>query len=431
MSLEPDSIEDAQALKAEGNEAWSKGDYLKAVEHFTSAIEQTPSDESSHKDFLKIIFSNRSAAYLKMGRSPAALKDANKCIQLDQDWPKGYTRKGDALLASKQFTEAYNAYNSGLRVAPNDTSLKEKAEQAMRAIQNSSNSSSSSSSSGSSSSSTANAPQSIYQKYLKIFSLVCTVLFLLPLGISTLFYRAAALASLLDCFLGLYLKHGFPQLNTSSLTEYGRKVLPDPLMIGLFQGALIFMNRPYLFAIFALSCVTFSTFIPSLFKTGIENIPAFEERISPMIQRFVPSLANVPLAQLFAPAQANAVMDGLKKLSVQMEIYQGIFLIIELVLPTRNILMLYIWWQFLQMRYMLDPSGQTKRSFYDLDLQIMTIVNHSYCPAIVAKGYGLLKSFLAKQVQMPTAESAGASGLGIGAGLQSAMGQAMSKCTIS
>lgn len=151
-----DDNNDSPAIqaKAKGSDAWSKGDYQGSITHFTSAIELSSSSNitsnnnnsgSSSKDFLKVLYSNRSAAYLKLNKVTEALRDSNKCIEIDSTWSKGYTRKGDALLSSKQYTEAYNAYNAGLRITPNDSTLTEKSEQAMRAIRNASNSNTSSS----------------------------------------------------------------------------------------------------------------------------------------------------------------------------------------------------------------------------------------------------------------------------------------------
>ena len=57
-----------------------------------------------------------------------------KGIEIDANWVKGFARKGDALLAKKEYTNAYNAYNTGLRLSPNDPLLTEKCEQAMRSI---------------------------------------------------------------------------------------------------------------------------------------------------------------------------------------------------------------------------------------------------------------------------------------------------------
>ena len=41
-----------------------------------------------------------------------------------------------------------------------------------------------------------------------------------------------------------------------------------------------------------------------------------------------------------------------------MEVYHGLYLIFELVLPSRNIMQLYIWWQYLRLRYMIDTTGK-------------------------------------------------------------------------
>ena len=41
-----------------------------------------------------------------------------------------------------------------------------------------------------------------------------------------------------------------------------------------------------------------------------------------------------------------------------MEAYHGLYLIFELVLPSRNIMQLYIWWQYLRLRYMIDTTGR-------------------------------------------------------------------------
>lgn len=153
MSDDNDSL--AAQAKAKGSDAWSKGDYQGSITHFTSAIELSISSNiatSNSKDFLKVLHSNRSAAYLKLNKVTEALRDSNKCIEIDSTWSKGYARKGDALFSSKQYTEAYNAYNAGLRISPNDSTLTEKSEQAMRAIRNASNSNTASSSYTSSSS---------------------------------------------------------------------------------------------------------------------------------------------------------------------------------------------------------------------------------------------------------------------------------------
>jgi stress-induced-phosphoprotein 1 len=196
VGMSDDNDSPAAQAKAKGSDAWSKGDYQGSITHFTSAIELSISSNvasSNSKDFLKVLYSNRSAAYLKLNKVTEALKDSNKCIEIDSTWSKGYARKGDALLSSKKYTEAYNAYNAGLRISPNDSTLTEKSEQAMRAIRNASNSNTSSSSSYTSSSSTPSSGRSntlsasaslvipeLYVKYIQMAIFYLGLIYCIP-----------------------------------------------------------------------------------------------------------------------------------------------------------------------------------------------------------------------------------------------------------
>jgi len=166
--MSDDNVSPAAQAKVKGSDAWSKGDYQGSITHFTSAIELSTTNNT---DFLKVLYSNRSAAYLKLNKITEALRDSNKCIEIDSNWSKGYARKGDALLSSKLYTEAYNAYNAGLRISPNDSILTEKSEQAMRAIRNaastSSYTSSTTSSTGRANALSASASLVIPELYVK------------------------------------------------------------------------------------------------------------------------------------------------------------------------------------------------------------------------------------------------------------------------
>lgn len=70
-----------------------------------------------------VYFSNRSAALLSKKDSAGALVDAERCIALRADWPKGYARKGAALHALERLDEAEAAYNDGLQRFPGDGML--------------------------------------------------------------------------------------------------------------------------------------------------------------------------------------------------------------------------------------------------------------------------------------------------------------------
>ena len=58
------------------------------------------------------------------------------------------------------------------------------------------------------------------------------------------------------------------------------------------------------------------------------------------------------------------------------EILQGIFLIVELILPSRNIMLIVLWWQYLQMRYTMDKNGAIKVAFQSFDTQILGLLTH-------------------------------------------------------
>jgi tetratricopeptide (TPR) repeat protein len=104
------STDDAEACKVKGNELMAAGDYEGAIKWYAQAIEFNPNNQ--------VYYSNRSAAYLAKGFAEIALKDAEKCISLNPEWPKGYGRKGAALHKMEAYDKAIKAYEDGLKVAP-------------------------------------------------------------------------------------------------------------------------------------------------------------------------------------------------------------------------------------------------------------------------------------------------------------------------
>jgi hypothetical protein len=65
-------------------------------EHYSSAILDytVAMDEIIEQSELHKIFSNRSLAHLKAKNYSAACADAEACILLQPNWPRGYFRKG-------------------------------------------------------------------------------------------------------------------------------------------------------------------------------------------------------------------------------------------------------------------------------------------------------------------------------------------------
>lgn len=94
-------------MKEKGNAALTAGKFEEAIQAYTEAINL---DGSNH-----VLFSNRSAAFLKAGKLSSALEDAEKTISINSSWPKGYSRKGAVLFALSKFEEAFTTYNKGSR----------------------------------------------------------------------------------------------------------------------------------------------------------------------------------------------------------------------------------------------------------------------------------------------------------------------------
>jgi len=100
--------EKAEEERQRGNEAFTKGDYPEAVGAYTEAIKRNPNDAK--------IFSNRAAAYSKLMEFNLALKDCDKCIELDPDFIKGHLRKGHICIALKNYQKATESFERALSI---------------------------------------------------------------------------------------------------------------------------------------------------------------------------------------------------------------------------------------------------------------------------------------------------------------------------
>jgi hypothetical protein len=83
-------------------------------------------------------------------------------------------------MVNKLYTEAYNAYNGGLRACPGDATLSEKVEQAMRAIRTASSTSTDHSPRASNNASSQSSVYSTIMQYLKATSVVVAFGYLFP-----------------------------------------------------------------------------------------------------------------------------------------------------------------------------------------------------------------------------------------------------------
>lgn len=97
------------------NQACQQGEYALAVRLYSEALAADPQN--------CILYSNRSAAYLRLGQYGTALDDAVKARLINPKWPKAYFRQGVALQYLGRHADALAAFASGLAQDPKSLQL--------------------------------------------------------------------------------------------------------------------------------------------------------------------------------------------------------------------------------------------------------------------------------------------------------------------
>jgi len=113
---EKNKIEAASNLKKmAGNRAFTEGKFPLAISLYSEAIQINPENH--------LLYSNLCAAYQEVKEWDNALEDAEKCIQLDASFPKGYFRKGQILAKLDRIDEAIKALYEARDLAPKDQEI--------------------------------------------------------------------------------------------------------------------------------------------------------------------------------------------------------------------------------------------------------------------------------------------------------------------
>jgi len=111
--INPELCEQA---REEGNALFKEGKFPEAIEKYSDAMKRNP---KSH-----LPYSNRSACYQKLMEWSLALKDADKCVEMDPTFVKGWTRKAGIHYFIKEYHKAMDAYNAVLKIDPDNEEAK-------------------------------------------------------------------------------------------------------------------------------------------------------------------------------------------------------------------------------------------------------------------------------------------------------------------
>lgn len=103
--------------KEEGNALFKEKKFPESIQKYTEAIKRNPKDA--------IPYSNRAAAYMKLGEFPMALKDCDRCLELDDKFVKAYIRKGNIHFYMKEYHKCLTVYEKGLALDPNNRELRQ------------------------------------------------------------------------------------------------------------------------------------------------------------------------------------------------------------------------------------------------------------------------------------------------------------------
>ncbi|XP_058302228.1 tetratricopeptide repeat protein 12 [Hylobates moloch] len=97
----------ADALKEKGNEAFAEGNYETAILYYSEGLEKL-------KD-MKVLYTNRAQAYMKLEDYEKALVDCEWALKCDEKCTKAYFHMGKANLALKNYSVNWRSLNKNVK----------------------------------------------------------------------------------------------------------------------------------------------------------------------------------------------------------------------------------------------------------------------------------------------------------------------------
>uniref|UniRef100_A0A3Q0RY35 Tetratricopeptide repeat domain 4 n=1 Tax=Amphilophus citrinellus TaxID=61819 RepID=A0A3Q0RY35_AMPCI len=113
--------EQAKSLKDEGNAYFKEKNYQKAVVAYTAGLKKKCVDQ----DLNVILLTNRAASHFHLGNMRSALNDATAAKKLKPDHLKALVRGAQCCVELRNFSEAMQWCDEGLKVYPTDAKLRE------------------------------------------------------------------------------------------------------------------------------------------------------------------------------------------------------------------------------------------------------------------------------------------------------------------
>lgn len=135
LQLDPDNkqafqmfkmVKKLEALKADGNKAFSDGKYAEAIELFSQALGLDPLNDS----YNAALYCNRAAARIKLRQYQQALDDCKLAIDIKEDYTKAYLRRAECYMKLEQYEEAVRDYEKIMQSDPDTPDIQSKVREA-------------------------------------------------------------------------------------------------------------------------------------------------------------------------------------------------------------------------------------------------------------------------------------------------------------
>mmetsp|Transcript_22260 Transcript_22260/g.28477 ORF Transcript_22260/g.28477 Transcript_22260/m.28477 type:complete len:368 (+) Transcript_22260:151-1254(+) len=322
-----DTIAEAEKAKLLGNEKMKEADYIAAAEQFSKATEL---DSTNH-----VFYSNRSAAFLLQGMHVEALADAEKCIELNPSWGKGYARKGEVLEAMQEFTKAQEAYRKAkvLGHASSEPNIKALKPTAFLDRAN------------------------WYLHLLRQLMVLSFIVYVVPSpeNLNPLGYRICLVSAFVLNLSELCLQYGRPSLTA----EYWRHLILNYRTHYMISALIFLLHDPFFFGLvpLVLNEIGFIAHYTdlSLRETHPDRLERYDYVVDNYIGPLLTSYNGYTWMAMDRTAKWTAYNQRVLDACASFEVATVFVLIINLFTRHRNIIVTVFYCQFMRIRYIQSP----------------------------------------------------------------------------
>ena len=214
-----------------------------------------------------------------------------------------------------------------------------------------------------------------YVPTMRISAVVALAIYLIPIpwALSLQAYRFALLTTVFNLALTVFVRYGKPwgmAFVQQVMDPYSKRF--DYTLHRAVVAAVLVFSKPYFLG--ALAVMAMEIMQALLFDLPRTLPSPLAARVSKLTHDTVlPKLLGANSAPNSAlPAKQHMVETTTEKYTAYLELFFGIFLILELLTPGRSIFQTLLMWQLLRMLAMF--SQHTRNAFYGVDQRIRGIV---------------------------------------------------------